>query len=136
MTCTGSAPVVCRGGTNATVFITSTTPSYPEDGTEVEPEPTSTSTSTADLGDWPGGSGYTAMLGAFSSEWRADNFRTEAVENGLPAGVLYSSDFSSLRPGYWVVFSGKFASSDEASAQASEARSLGYSDSYPRLVSP
>ena len=136
MTCTGSAPVVCRGGTNATVFITSTTsPStYSEGGTEVEPEPASSS--TADLGDWPGGSGYTAMLGAFSSEWRADNFRAEAVENGLPAGVLYSSDFSSLRPGYWVVFSGQFASSDEASAQASEARSLGYSDSYPRLVSP
>ena len=87
-------------------------------------------------GDWPGGSGYTAMLGAFSSELRARNAQDEALERGLEAGVLYSGNFSSLKPGYWVVFSGDFAESSEALSRAHSARSLGYSDSYPRLVSP
>ncbi|MDX6609996.1 MAG: hypothetical protein QOF85_1921 [Solirubrobacterales bacterium] len=133
MTCTGVAPVACRGGENATVYITTTaTSSYSEGKAETE----TASSSTVDLGDWPGGSGYSAMLGAFSSELRADRLQEEASERGLPTGVVYSSNFSSLKPGYWVVFSGKFATFDEASAQASEARSLGYADSYPRLVLP
>jgi hypothetical protein len=88
-----------------------------------------------ELGDWPGGSGYSAMLGAFSTEWRARDRQEEASARGLDAGVLYSSNFSSLRPGYWVVFSGSFASSSEAAERARRARSLGYTDSYPRFVS-
>lgn len=88
------------------------------------------------LGDWPGGSGYSAMIGAFSSEGNARTRQREASELGLDAGVLYSSNFSSLRPGYWVVFSGTFDSQEEAAARAARARELGYSDSYPRFVSP
>lgn len=88
------------------------------------------------LGDWPGGSGYSAMLGAFSSEENARAFQREAAELGLDVGVLYSSNFSSLRPGYWVVFSGAFTTQDEAAAQVARAQQLGYADSYPRFVSP
>jgi hypothetical protein len=76
------------------------------------------------------------MLGAFSSEWRARDRQRQASGRGLDAGVLNSSEFSSLRPGYWIVFSGTFVSSNEAAAQAQKARALGYSDSYPRFVSP
>jgi Protein kinase domain/SPOR domain len=124
LSCSGANPVLCTDGDTARVFLV---PTSSEE---------SATTSSTDLGDWPGGSGYSAMLGAFSSEWRARNFQDEALERGLEAGVLYSSNFSSLKPGYWVVFSGDFASSAEAASRASEARSLGYSDSYPRLVSP
>jgi hypothetical protein len=92
--------------------------------------------SSSNLGDWPGGSAYSAMLGAFSSEENARRRQSEATELGLDAGVLYSSNFSSLRPGYWVVFSGAFAGEEEAAARAARARELGYSDSYPRFVSP
>ncbi len=92
--------------------------------------------SSSSLGDWPGGSGYSAMLGAFSSEAGARVRQREATELGLDAGVLYSSNFSSLRPGYWVVFSGTFASQEEAAERASRAQELGYTDSYPRFVSP
>jgi cell division septation protein DedD len=88
------------------------------------------------LGDWPGGSGYSAMLGAFSSEANARDRQGEAVARGLDAGVLYSSEFSSLRPGYWVVFSGDFETESEAVARVRYAQKLGYSDSYPRFVSP
>jgi serine/threonine protein kinase len=137
LTCSGADPVLCTDGESARVYLTPTAAS--EDSASVpSPSPVegSASTSSVDLGDWPGGSGYTAMLGAFSSEWRARNAQDEALERGLEAGVLYSSNFSSLRPGYWVAFSGDFANSAEAAAQAHSARSLGYSDSYPRLVSP
>lgn len=89
-----------------------------------------------DLGDWPGGSAYSAMLGAFSSEENAQARQREATGRGLDAGLLYSSEFSSLTPGYWIVFSGRFSSESEAAAQARRARALGYSDSYPRFVSP
>jgi hypothetical protein len=102
------------------------------------PRPTTTQQGTpdSDLGDWPGGSGYSAMLGAFSSEANARTRQREATELGLDAGVLYSSNFSSLRPGYWVVFSGAFASQEEAAERAVRAQELGYADSYPRFVSP
>lgn len=107
-------------------------PSPPSAAPSSEPEDEVTSS----LGDWPGGSGYSAMLGAFSSEANARSRQREATEIGLDAGVLYSSNFSSLRPGYWVVFSGTFTSQDEAAARADRARELGYSDAYPRFVSP
>lgn len=76
------------------------------------------------------------MLGAFSTEENARSQQSEATGLGLDAGVLYSSNFSSLRPGYWVVFSGTFSSQEEAAARALRAQELGYTDSYPRFVSP
>jgi hypothetical protein len=135
MSCEGVETVRCTDGRTAIVYLTpattsASTPVSPP--AEEEPAPPSSTY----IGDWPGGSGYSAMLGAFSSEVRARSSQEEALEKGLEAGVLYSSNFSSLRPGYWIVFSGDFAESGEAAARASEARSLGYSDSYPRLVSP
>lgn len=126
MRCGGSNPIVCSGGTEAAVYITPTS--------SPNPEPTTASTSAT--GDWPGGSAYSAMLGAFSTEANARSRQQEATERGLDAGVLYSSDFSSLTPGYWVVFSGTFDSAEEAEARADLAHSVGYSDAYPRFVAP
>jgi hypothetical protein len=100
------------------------------------PTPPRKVTTSSSLGDWPGGSGYSAMLGAFSTEENARSQQSEATGLGLDAGVLYSSNFSSLRPGYWVVFSGTFSSQEEAAARALRAQELGYTDSYPRFVSP
>lgn len=117
-----------REGENATAPAVATPP---------VPAPTPTEEiDSSSLGDWPGGSGYSTMLGAFSSEENARARQREATELGLDAGVLYSSNFSSLRPGYWVVFSGTFASQDDATARAERAQELGYSDAYPRFVSP
>ena len=118
MHCGGSPTVLCTGGKNAKVYIASTEAAEPS------------------LGDWPGGSGYSAMLGAFSSEAGARLRQEEVSERGLEAGVLSSSEFASLRPGYWIVFSGDFGSEGEAAARAKEARGVGVSDAYPRFVSP
>jgi hypothetical protein len=87
-------------------------------------------------GDWPGGTGFTAILASVSSEGEARSIQSEATGRGLDAGVLYSSYYSSLRPGYWVVFSGVFPSADGAEARVGHAHELGFSDAYPRFVAP
>jgi hypothetical protein len=51
-------------------------------------------------------------------------------------GYLKSSDFSSLHPGYWVVFSGIYNSINAASSNASTAASKGFSGAYPRQITP
>lgn len=102
-----------------------------EDSTTAPPHPP-----PAAAGDWPGGSGYTAILGSMSTEAEARQRQSQASAAGLDAGVLLSDDFSSLRPGYWVVFSGTFAAAGEAAERVARARELGYSDAYPRFVAP
>jgi hypothetical protein len=90
---------------------------------------------TANVGsdDWPGGTGFAAILiGLLNGE--ADSIQAEATARGLDAGVLHSSDYSSLQPGYWVVFSGDFPNTEDAEARADHAHELGYSDAYPRFV--
>lgn len=86
--------------------------------------------------DWPGGSAYTTVLASLGSESEAIDFQSEARSDGLDAGILESSNYGSLNPGYWVVFSGTYDSSEGASERASYAKGLGYSSAYPRFVSP
>lgn len=87
-------------------------------------------------GDWPGGSGYTVVLASETSQQAARAAQRGASEAGLDAGVLRSGDYSSLRSGYWVVFSGVYSSSDSAKARQTRARSLGFADAYVRFVAP
>lgn len=91
---------------------------------------------TSGSGEWPGGSGFTAILASLGSEAEARSAQAAASRRGLDAGVLYSSEFSSLRPGYWVVFSGVFPDVRGATARASRAHELGYTDAYSRFVAP
>jgi hypothetical protein len=44
----------------------------------------------------------------------------EVLSLGLPVGLLISDDFPSLRPGYLVVYSGRFETADEAKAWCAE----------------
>ncbi len=48
--------------------------------------------------------------------------KTKLEGQGESAGVLFSSDFPDLRPGYWVVFSGSYPSRSAAIAQATKLR--------------
>ena len=56
--------------------------------------------------------------------------RTRAREGGAarrastPVGVLDSSRYASLHPGYWVVFSGVYASEAEATSALEHARAV------------
>lgn len=112
-----------RGGTSTSTVVTVTS---------TPPPASSTQTSS---GDWTG-SGYTAVLASVSGQDQARAIQRRASDAGLDAGVLYSSGYRSLRPGYWVVYSGHFDTQPQASARASRAKSLGFGDAYPRYVSP
>jgi hypothetical protein len=55
---------------------------------------------------------------------------------GLPeVGVLQSSDFSSLHPGYAIVFSGVYSSRADAEAALTSARATGFGTAYTREIS-
>jgi hypothetical protein len=59
-----------------------------------------------------------------------------AARAGLPeVGVLESSDFSSLHPGYYVVFSGVYSSRADADAALASARATGFGGAYVREAS-
>jgi len=87
----------------------------------------------------PSKDGFTVVLksvptsnGRSQAEAAADKART----NGLSqVGVLNSSDFSSLNPGYYVMFSGIYDSVSQANAALSNARSKGFPTAYVREVS-
>jgi hypothetical protein len=66
----------------------------------------------------------------------ADAAVQTARANGLPqVGVLNSSDFSSLRPGYYVAFSGIYDTEAQAVAALPNVRSKGFPTAYIREVS-
>ncbi len=61
--------------------------------------------------------------------------RGAAKQNGLKdVGVLTSSQYSSLHPGYYVVFAGIFGSAAEAAAGLSSAHARGFPDAYQTRV--
>lgn len=81
------------------------------------------------------GSGfYIAVLGNYSNEQDAKNamekFRVKGISD---LDYLYSSEWKNLRPGWWVVFSGKLPDMDSASQSAEAFKSKGY-ESYPRFT--
>ena len=97
---------------------------------------TATNSSSAAPNGWPSGvSAWTVILASKATEADAEAVATVAVDDGLPqVGILFSSDHSSLRPGYWVAFSGVL---DQAAASAAQqqARAAGFADAYVRFVS-
>ena len=89
---------------------------------------------------WPmSKDGFTVVLksvptsnGRSQAEAAADKART----NGLSqVGILNSSDFSSLNPGYYVTFTGIYDTQSQANAALPNARSKGFPTAYVREVS-
>lgn len=88
---------------------------------------------------WPAGvDGYTVVLNSLP----APGGRAEATQKARAAadagltevGVLDSSRYSSLHPGYYVVFSGVYGSMGEATRFVDEARRAGFDTAYARLI--
>ncbi len=78
---------------------------------------------------WPADTnGWTIVVASVPKIDGRDDAVARAVEvrqRGLPkVGVLDSSRFPSLQPGYWVVFSGVYATEPEAAAKLPKARSV------------
>jgi hypothetical protein len=60
-----------------------------------------------------------------------------AIAAGLPSvGVLDSSEFASLRPGYFVIFSGSYETEEDALAAVETAQGRGYPRAYEREITP
>lgn len=110
-------------------------PSPPPTPSPTPPPPPAPTPPSPSSDDWPGGSGYTTILVSVTSEAEARRVQATASARGLDAGVLYSSNYRSLRPGYWVVFSGTSASKQDADRRTARAKSLGFANAYPRFVS-
>jgi hypothetical protein len=91
------------------------------------------------LAVWPDGkSGYTNVLESLPLAAGRDNAlaRARAAKRaGLPdVGVLASSQYSSLHPGYYVVFSGIYATQSDAGSAVSTAHAKGFPDAYQTRI--
>jgi len=118
--------------TTTTPPTTTTTPA-----TTTTP-PTTTSVAPR-LTAWPAAvSGYTDVLESIPLASGRDLAVARALaarRQGLPeVGVLVSSEYPSLRAGYYVVFSGIYPSSAAAAAALGTARSHGFTDAYQARV--
>jgi hypothetical protein len=153
---TGIAILIARGtdsdarnvliATGATGFSqptteTLTTPETAETATETEPATTEATPTppSRTLVEWPPSqSGYTVVIASLpASAGRAQAVRKarEALRSGLPeVGVLESGEFSSLHPGYYVVFSGIHENQRDALRGVSRVQEL-YPAAYLRQIS-
>lgn len=115
-------------------------PGSPSTTTPTVPPPTTT-TAPAGLRSWPSGtSGWTDVLESTpqsSGHAAAASEGQRAQRAGVSTvGVLLSSQYSSLHSGYWVVFSGIYATQAQAQAALSGPRSHGYAGAYAARVAP
>jgi hypothetical protein len=118
-------------GTTATAPTTTTLPTTTQATTTTTP-------TTGTLTNWPAGKdGYTIVLRSVpKSQGRqvAEDEARRAINQGLSqVGVLDSSDYRSMRAGYWVVFSGVYDTLAQARGGLQNARSR-YPLAYVRQV--
>jgi hypothetical protein len=91
------------------------------------------------IGDWPAGQeGWTitvASLPQTGGKNVAIGRARQARRHGLrTVGVLDSSHYASLQPGYWVVFSGVYATEAEATSDLEAARAYARTAAVRRIV--
>jgi sporulation related protein len=135
------APTVTPEGGTATPD-----PSLPEASGQETPEPTTTPEPTdtpeptntpsgGDIASWPAGqSGWTVVLASKTSESQANDAAQNFIDDGIQdVGVLRSDDFSSLKPGFWVVYSGRY---DSQSAASDALDGVDARDAYIRRIVP
>jgi hypothetical protein len=114
-----TAPGTGTGTATGFETVTGPTPTAPTTPTETQPTETQPPDTGGGGGDWPAGeTAWTAVLSSVRSESDARAAKARLASSGEPAGVLFSSDYAGLRPGYWVVFSGSYSSESAAEAQA------------------
>ena len=135
-------------GGSETVVATSPVVTAPPAPPAAQTQPTSTATSTTtpapapappkQLTEWPARDGYTVVLasiparGAGLDEARS-KVKTARTGGVRDVGILVSSRFSSLHPGYYVVFAGVFDSLEEAQTAANRLTGR-YPNAYARQI--
>jgi len=123
---TASTGTIAKTGTGTTAPVTTSRkpPKPPVDATG--------------LIAWPGPPGYTIVLASIPISGGKASARQKALEAlnaGLgDVGVLKSSEYSSLHPGYYVVFSGIFTSQSAAMRHIPAAKRAGFVKPYQKRV--
>jgi hypothetical protein len=131
VTATVALPTVPRG--------TPSTSGPPTTPTTAPPATTTSGPGPGSLTAWPANrNGFTVVLESVPSR-AGRSFAVararSASRSGLPqVGVLDSSRYSSLHPGYYVVFSGIYSSNAEAVAAARTATGKGFASAYSRQI--
>jgi hypothetical protein len=119
--------------------VPSGTPTGPPSTPTTPPPATTTAPRPGALTAWPAGrNGFTLVLESVPKSQGRENAiarAREASRAGLPqVGVLDSSRYSSLHPGYYVVFSGIYSSRPQAEGARSTAAAKGFSSAYAREI--
>lgn len=120
---------VPAGQTPATKVDTSKLPTAPEPGTSAGNGRTV----------WPASqTGWTIVLVSYPKTFghpQALATAAKAAKKGLEqVGVVDSSSYASLQPGYYVVFAGIYASRADADAAVATARQAGFPGAYSREI--
>jgi hypothetical protein len=121
-------PAAATPAPTAAAVTPTPTPVLPEASGQETPTaaPTATASpttapggSTSSSGDatWPSGkTGWTVVLASDSSKDSAQEKADSFAQDGIAGvGILHSDDFSSLKAGSWIVFSGEYDSQSKAS---------------------
>jgi hypothetical protein len=133
------APTTAPETATVTLPSVSTQPGGPPATPTNPPPATSTAPAPGSLTAWPAGrSGFTVVLESLptsSGRSLALERARAASRAGLPqVGVLDSSRYSSLHPGYYVVFSGIYSSGGQAEAARAAAAEKGFRLAYAREI--
>jgi hypothetical protein len=101
------------------------------------PTPSAATTPAAGIASWPSGvTGYTVVLGVNPGKAAATAIATKIAAAGIPVGMLSSSDYTSMTPGDWLVFSGTYGSRAQADAAAAQMKTKGQTGAYALPVVP
>jgi hypothetical protein len=119
---------------------TTTLPTAPEPTTTTKAKPKPPAPPPNGRTPWPAGrTGWTVVLeslpatqaGLKTAQARANR----AAGSGLPdVGVIVSSRYSTLHPGYYVIFSGIYDTRSQAESTLRAATGAGFSSSYVRQI--
>jgi hypothetical protein len=119
---------------------TSTLPTAPEPTTSTpgKPKPTPAGPKNGRY-EWPANrNGWTVVLVSYpKTNGRPSALTTagRAARSGLTqVGVLDSSRYASLQPGYYVVFTGIYAGKSDADSAVATARQAGFGGAYSRQI--
>jgi hypothetical protein len=137
--------LVATAGPDVTETEAATAPTDTEPVASVPTETTTTATEPTDgpgAGnpvEWPADEdGFTVVLASMPVTGGRDvalrNARS-AIRSGLEeVGVLDSESFTSLHPGYYVVFAGVYPTFQEAQDAVPDARDAGFGNAYAREI--
>jgi hypothetical protein len=134
-TTTPTTPTTPTAPGTTTPTVPGELPGVPPPATGGDQPPPSDGGGGGEIGSWPDGrDAYTVVLVSAKSRSQARTKAEEAIGRGIPAGILRSDDYSSLNPGYWVVYAGQYDTVEEARRKASDYQGQGFAQAYPRQV--